>query len=522
MIDESSLNSEIDEYEQRIKRSKVNNNFPGLSLSVSHFCQSAEKIVWKSILTRDQNLSMTIPRNQVELTNWSKSTYSNCYMYQVRNTAEIIQTFEAARSQGFSVVPHGAGHSYTDAALNSNNIVMDTRPMCRILAWDSGQGIMRAEPGVPLKNMAQMAWKDGWWPVVAPSTAAVTIGGCAAMNVNGRNAWKFGPFGSHIISLDVMFTNGEQKTILPGCDTELFRAVIGSLGLLGVITSITVQLQHIYSSDVIVRKRSANSLAEIFALFTEEESGSDFMEAWLDGFARDNQLGRGYLTSATFDKSGDEPLSQFPAPGILEKLESPLVAFGARMIRPILLPGVRMANQVYHAQVRHGRTTVGRRSLYSYTFWPSAAFAGSDALFAEGVESFQAFVPKPQAREIFEQVLSYSQEQGCMPLWCVIKQHQRDPFLLSYQVDGLSLELNYQRTHQTANVLKQTIQHMIATVIDAGGRFYFAKDHFLTPAQYRQSVGDESVDHFLRLKRLHDPETLLQSDLFRRIFQPAL
>jgi decaprenylphospho-beta-D-ribofuranose 2-oxidase len=107
-----------------------------------------------------------------------------------------------------------------------------------------------------------------------------------------------------------------------------------------------------------------------------------------------------------------------------------------------------------------------------------------------------------------------------MPLWCIIKQHVRDPFLLSYQVDGFSLELNYQRTHQTAEMLKQTLQHMIETVIEAGGRFYLAKDHFLTSAQYRQTLGDEAVDTFLSLKQRFDPEARLQSDLFRRVFQP--
>ena len=142
-------------------------------------------------------------------------------------------------------------------------------------------------------------------------------------------------------------------------------------------------------------------------------------------------------------------------------------------------------------------------------------------MFPEGVETFHAFVPKQQAEEIFGQVLRYSQQQGCMPVWCVIKQHRRDPFLLSYQVDGFSLELNYQRTHERAPTLQRVLQHMIATVIEAGGRFYLAKDHFLTCGQYRQSIGDEAVDAFLRLKQRHDPESLLQSDLFRRVFLPS-
>ena len=61
---------------------------------------------------------------------------------------------------------------------------------------------------------------------------------------------------------------------------------------------------------------------------------------------------------------------------------------------------------------------------------------------------------------------------------------------------------------------------MIAIVVDSGGRFYLAKDHFLTHDQYRQSVGNEAVDTFLQLKQRYDPEMLLKSDLFRRVFLP--
>jgi decaprenylphospho-beta-D-ribofuranose 2-oxidase len=463
---------------------------------------------------------MTIQSIQTELTNWSKSEYSACYVYKAGDAKEIIQALETARAYHLSVIPHGAGHSYTDAALNSSNMVIDVSPMRQILMLDSAQGIMCVEPGVTLGDMARMAWEHGWWPVVSPSTPEVTIGGCAAMNVNGRNAWKCGPFGAHILSLDVMLVNGEVKTLLPQRDAQLFQAIVGSMGLLGIITSITIQLQRISSGYVNVRKRSANSLEEIFALFAEEESKSDFMEAWLDGFAGGSQLGRGRLTSATLCKSGEETLPQFQTSGILDQIESSLAA---NLARPILLPNIQTANRVYQWLGQRSRTiTEHRRPLFPYTFWPSAAFAVYHAMFPEGIEAFQAFVPRQEAREIFRKVLCYSRQQGFMPIWCIIKQHQRDPFLLSYQVDGFSLELNYRRTRQTAAALKQTLQHMIAIVIEAGGRFYFAKDHFLTHKQYRQSMGDESIASFLRLKKCYDPEMVLQSDLFRRIFQPPL
>ncbi|HLV97677.1 MAG TPA: FAD-binding oxidoreductase [Ktedonobacterales bacterium] len=464
---------------------------------------------------------MMQPPVRTDLTNWSKSAHSSCLVCRPDDIAGVTKALTAARARGLSVIPHGAGHSYTDAAMNTDGVVIDLRSMCRILSWDAALGIMRVEPGVTLQEMMQVSWKDGWWPAVSPSTPHVTVGGCAAMNVNGKNAWKCGPFGDHIRALDVLLATGERYTLLPERDAQLFHAFVGSLGLLGIITSMTIQLQRIGSGQAVVRRRPAASLAEIFTIFAEEQQTSDFLEAWLDGFAGGQRLGRGYVTCATVDTADEVPHS-LSTPGILDQLETALVVPVSTIGRLALLPGVRLANRINYSWSRWGRNPQGRlRGLLPSTYWPSAAFAGYHMLFTEGVETFQAFVPGQDAREVFEQVLRYSQQQGQMPLWCIIKQHRRDPFLLSYQVDGFSLELNYRGTHQTMQPLERTLRQMIAMVIEAGGRFYLAKDHFQTQAQYRQSVGDAVVDTFLRLKQQCDPETLLQSDLYRRLFQPS-
>ena len=466
---------------------------------------------------------MTVQPEQVALTNWSKSASSPCHVYKVNDLAGIHAALAAARDQGSSVIPHGAGHSYTDAALNTGGIVMDLTPMHRILSWDAQQGVMCVEPGVTLQEMIQVAAQDGWWPVVSPSTPRVTIGGCVAMNVNGRNAWKCGPFGAFVLSLDVLLPSGELRTLSPGQDPQLFHAFVGSLGLLGIITSVTVQLQPMASGHVSVRRRSAAALDGIFAIFAEEENNSDYMEAWLDGFARGSQLGRGHVTSAALSQSAEPGASAFSTHDRIDRLEGSIVNLLAALSRPALLPGVQMANRLNYWWGGRPRAQQDHlRGLLPYTFWPSAAFSGYHVMFPQGVETFQAFVPHQAAPYIFKEVLHYSQQHDCIPLWCIIKQHRRDPFLLSYQLDGFSLELNYARTPQTAQHLQQVLQHMIATVIDAGGKFYLAKDHFLTAAQYRQSVGEKSVETFLQLKRQFDPENRLQSDLYRRLFQPGL
>ncbi len=55
-------------------------------------------------------------------------------------------------------------------------------------------------------------------------------------------------------------------------------------------------------------------------------------------------------------------------------------------------------------------------------------------------------------------------------------------------------------------------------VLDAVGRFYFAKDSTLHPARLARLRDEERVRKFLALKRVCDPDNLLQTDLYRRLF----
>ena len=77
---------------------------------------------------------MNFAGSQSELTNWSKSSSSYCFVYKASDAAGIARALMAARAQGLSVISHGAGHSYTDAALNSGGVVIDVTPMRHTLA----------------------------------------------------------------------------------------------------------------------------------------------------------------------------------------------------------------------------------------------------------------------------------------------------------------------------------------------------------------------------------------------------
>jgi FAD/FMN-containing dehydrogenase len=471
---------------------------------------------------------MTLPGNQDYIMNWSMTELSPCYVFKARDIEGITHALTTARTWGLSVIPHGTGHSYTDAALNTNGVIIDVTGMRRILSWNPRQGIMQVEPGVTLRDMVRVALVDGWWPSVTPSTADATIGGCVAMNVNGKNAWKCGSFGEHLLSLTVLLANGQVLTLTPESDSRLFQALVGSAGLLGIVTSITLQLQRISSRSVDVLVKSASSIGEILTIFQEEQS-ADFLEAWVDGFAGGRYLGRGIVTCTKYSDRCDKEyhvinprVTKYQTYRLSDQFKTGCARCIGKIGRPAVKSGVRIANSMsFWWSTWRDREVIRRRSLFHFIYYPQSAFIGYRTLLPQGTETFQAFVPYSHSELLFKEIMRRSQENDFMPLWCVIKQHRQDPFLLSYQVDGFSLEVNYQIVAKRIHRLHKMLRELMDLVVAAGGRFYLAKDSLLTHTLYRRSVGDAAVESFLHLKQLYDPEMLFQSNLFRRVFQAS-
>ena len=393
---------------------------------------------------------------------------------------------------------------------------MDTAGMRRILSWDPESGIMQVEPGVTLREVIRVALPDGWWPPVTPSTTEVTIGGCVAMNITGKNAWKCGSFGEHILSLSVLLTSGEVLVLSPTSAPELFHAFVGSAGLLGIYISITLRLQRITSGVAEIVILPAASLNENIAVFKNEQT-ADHLEGLIDGF---NDSGQGIVTCTRYSAVSDRASLRFPASHLSDQFVTSLARFAGTIFRPAVKPGMRVANRAtYEWNKWWSGGKIRRGPLFQSSFFPAVAFAGYQAILPHGMQSLHAFVPSPHAEVIFKEILSRSRRQNFIPLWCVIKQQRPDPFLLSYQVEGFSLETYYRVIPQQLQTLQKMLLELMDLVIEVGGRFYLAKDGLLTHTLYRRSIGDAPVDDFLRLKRQYDPEMLLQSNLFRRVFQ---
>jgi hypothetical protein len=115
-------------------------------------------------------------------------------------------------------------------------------------------------------------------------------------------------------------------------------------------------------------------------------------------------------------------------------------------------------------------------------------------------------------------MIELSQRRGLPSYLGVTKRHRPDKFLLTHAVDGFSLAMDFKVTDGKRASLSKMLQEFDRLVLNAGGRFYFAKNSETSAEAARAFLGEAAIAKFKELKKRCDPENLLESDLFRRVF----
>lgn len=175
-------------------------------------------------------------------------------------------------------VPRGAGTGLSGGALpTEEGIVIALSRMNRILDVDIPNRAVVVEPGVVNAWVTNEVASDGYYYAPDPSSQIVcTIGGNVAENSGGVHCLKYGVTVNHILGVELVMPDGEVlvlggKTIEnPGYD--LLSLVVGSEGLLGIVTRVTLK---------IIKK--PGSVKTLFASFDRIEDAGESVSGIISG-----------------------------------------------------------------------------------------------------------------------------------------------------------------------------------------------------------------------------------------------
>lgn len=457
------------------------------------------------------------PSRIARLSGFGMNGSADGYVYRPTSVEEVVEVLRVAREVGRKVVLRGSGLSYGDAAILPEAIVLDISQMRRILAFDPETGLLDAEAGATIEDLWRTCLPQGWWPPVVSGTMFPTLAGALSMNIHGKNAFKAGPIGEHVREVDVVTGDGRLVTLGEG-DPRL-RGVIGSAGLLGCIVRVKLQMKRVASGDLRVLAISARNWDEQFEAFERFTPEADYVVSWIDAFARGTSEGRGQLHVAWHKEGNPSTLQashQDLPPRILGVLPKSQVW---RLLKPLNnRVGMRALNAAKHLGGRLvGNGKEVRQSLIAFSFLLDYVPDWRKAYLPGGFIQYQSFVPKESARRVFSEQLRLQQESGLESFLVVMKRHRQDRFLLSHGVDGYSLALDFKLTESNRARVWDLAHRMNDLVLEAGGRFYFAKDSTLRPEDAVRYLGDETIQRLRDAKREWDPDAVLSSALTERL-----
>ena len=160
-------------------------------------------------------------------------------------------------------------------------------------------------------------------------------------------------------------------------------------------------------------------------------------------------------------------------------------------------PGAKLVNSVKYLAGRKSKSYRQAQAAYHFLLdyvpnWERA--------YGQLVQ-YQSFIPRETAQEAWEEMLTLSLKNKIPAYLGVTKRHRADGFLLSHAVDGFSLAMDFKVTRRNREGLRRMLQDFDRIVLEAGGRFYFAKNSETSAESTLRFLGEEAVSKFLALKK---------------------
>ena len=161
---------------------------------------------------------------------------------------QVSEVLKLCHVQQVPVVARGAGTGLSGGAMPmSNGVLLGLSKLNKILKLDPHSRTAVVQPGVRNLAISEAAAPYGLYYAPDPSSQiACTIGGNVAENSGGVHCLKYGLTGQNVLRIRMLTMDGEVLELgsealdAPGLD--LLSVFIGSEGMLGVATEVTVKL----------------------------------------------------------------------------------------------------------------------------------------------------------------------------------------------------------------------------------------------------------------------------------------
>jgi FAD/FMN-containing dehydrogenase len=387
---------------------------------------------------------------------------------------------------------------------------MLTERLDKMVGFDPALGVLTAGAGLTLDAMIRSFLPLGWFPAVVPGTKFVSLGGCVAADVHGKNHHREGSFSGHTSELNLLLANGEEIACSASKSPELFWATVGGMGLTGLVAEVTLRLRRVETPMIVARQRSARDVNELMDMFEDPEADDEYSVAWIDCVARHGGLsGRGVYIAGHHATAREAGGRGHELNGVSKQR-----AFDLPFEMPEWLLSeisARAFNELYFR--RQGSKPGPFLVSYDRFFFPLDRIRNWNRLYGRrGFVQYQCVIPTAASANGLNRLLAEIANSGQPSFLAVLKRFGKaGKGLLSFPMAGYTLALDF----PLRNGLFELLDRLDDIVMDHGGRVYLAKDARMSAEALKRMY--PNLPEWLQIKSRLDPQSMFTSDLARRV-----
>lgn len=163
-------------------------------------------------------------------------------------TEQVSAILAWCNANAVKVVPRGSGTSLSGGALPlADAVLLGMARFNRVLEVDYADRLAVVQPGVTNLAVTRAVEDRGFYYAPDPSSQiACSIGGNVAENSGGVHCLKYGLTTNNVLGCELVLMDGEIVRIggrqLDPAGLDLLGIIVGSEGLLGVVTEVTVRI----------------------------------------------------------------------------------------------------------------------------------------------------------------------------------------------------------------------------------------------------------------------------------------